>query len=726
MQSELLAHNWAIFPCHSFVHGRCTCGKKDCDRPAKHPRISTGRTGASKDPKVIADWWKKWPNSNVAIATGKESGLIVLDVDLGGEESLIGFELPETVEVITGSGGRHLYYKRPETDLKYKTSVAILQSVDVRADGGYVIAPPSNHASGGAYFWEAAHHPDDIAIAPCPDWLLERITERPFSAPATHERSHNRFYRSGGSLPKDIHEILSYIPSDDYKIWIDVGMAIYRTDPEAFDVFDEWSKKSPKYSLPGVRRTWTYFTEKLTDVSRPIGIGTIKKLATDHGWTDPEEIEREEIAQTLISGTKAKLSKSLERARTAKIITPPETIMPESGLIRRITDYILATSVYPQPILAVAAATTFVGCLLGGKVASPTDLRTNLYSVALAPSGSGKDHAHKIIRKIAEECGLDRHLGGDNIASGGAVFAALSYEKRLCYLLDEFGLFLRAIMDEKNHHKAEIMKNFMTAYSRSNSSWLGTDYANRKENPRTTISNPHLCLYGISTHQTFFDALSSSNGGDGSIARMIFFDIGEKAPRPQKQPGLMIPLPSELAEEIKTFASIGGDSGQNLNPDPVIMPFDPEVDEQIDKLDLFLQSQSAPTDAMRAIYNREVENTIKLSLIHAASQYDTSVGLKAFAWASGIVRWSTQMIISQLDRHVADNTQEQHVKKILRLIGAEPEGITRSDLTRKTQILNRRERDSILTDLIESGQIVADMQKKEEGAGRPTLVYRGI
>jgi len=402
-----------------------------------------------------------------------------------------------------------------------------------------------------------------------------------------------------------------------------------------------------------------------------------------------------------------------------KQIFPPPDILPKGGLIRQIADYILETSVYPQPVLAVAASATFVGCLLGGKVASESDLRTNLYTVGLAPSGSGKEHAHKILRKLVAECGLDRHLGGDNIASGSAVFAALSHEKRLLYLLDEFGLFLKAILDGKNQHKAEIMKNFMTAYSRSNSSWLGTDYANPKENPRTPIINPHLCLYGISTHQNFFEALSSSNGGDGSIARMIFFDIGEKSIRPQKQSGLMFPVPFSLVEKIKNFATIGRNSGSNRENDPIVMPFDPEVDEQIDKLDLFLQSQCAPTDAMRAVYNREIENTIKLSLIHAASMGKRTVGLESFAWASSIMRWSTQTIITQMERHVSDNVQERHVKMILRLIG---DGITRNELTRKTQILTRRERDSILADLIESGQIIAEI-KESDGKKRAPLVY---
>jgi len=185
----------------------------------------------------------------------------------------------------------------------------------------------------------------------------------------------------------------------------------------------------------------------------------------------------------------------------------------------------------------------------------------------------------------------------------------------------------------------------------------------------------------------------------------------------------MFPVPFSLVEKIKNFSTIGGNSGSNSGSnrenDPLVMPFDLDVYEQIDKLDLFLQSQCAPTDVMRAVYNRETENTIKLALIHAASMGNRTVGMESFGWASSIMRWSTQTIITQMERHVSDNVQERHVKMIIRLIG---DGITRNELTRKTQTLTRRERDSILADLIESGQIVAEM-KESDGKKRAPLVY---
>lgn len=161
------ARGWYVFPVHTPNDGACSCHRRDCDRIGKHPRISTGRNGASIDPDIITRWWTTWPDANIGIATGKESGFLVLDVDTGGEDS-IPEKLPDTVEQITGSGGRHALFKRPSTDSRFKTLVRFLPGLDSRADGGYIVAPPSLHVSGDRYEWEASSHPDECPLSDPP------------------------------------------------------------------------------------------------------------------------------------------------------------------------------------------------------------------------------------------------------------------------------------------------------------------------------------------------------------------------------------------------------------------------------------------------------------------------------------------------------------------------------------------------------------------------------
>ena len=177
---------WHVIPCHSIIetaHGWvCTCKEKNnCNSPGKHPTTPNGLTNATSDPDVIKVWWKKWPWANVAILTGSPSGIIALDIDPknGGDNSINDLTdkygpLPHTVIAITGSGGQHYIYQHPGYQIKNSVS-KIAPGVDIRGDGGYIIATPSHHISGNSYEWEASSEPGMVPIAPIPEFLLTLI-----------------------------------------------------------------------------------------------------------------------------------------------------------------------------------------------------------------------------------------------------------------------------------------------------------------------------------------------------------------------------------------------------------------------------------------------------------------------------------------------------------------------------------------------------------------------
>lgn len=125
-------------------------------------------------------WFRRWPDAGVGIVTGRISGLVVIDVDPrhGGEGSLADLvgargPLPPTLEARTGGGGRHLYFAHPGTQLRNRVGIA--DGIDLRGDGGMIIAPPSIHPSGRAYTWTEGRSPGDVAVAPLPDWLLRLL-----------------------------------------------------------------------------------------------------------------------------------------------------------------------------------------------------------------------------------------------------------------------------------------------------------------------------------------------------------------------------------------------------------------------------------------------------------------------------------------------------------------------------------------------------------------------
>jgi hypothetical protein len=130
-------------------------------------------TDATSNADTVERWWRMWPQANVAIATGTRSGLVVLDVDPRhcGDVSLAALvdahgSLPETPCVWTGGGGLHYYFGHPGVKVS-NSAGKVASGIDIRGDGGYVVAPPSLHVSGRAYEWAVACEP-----APLPTWLL--------------------------------------------------------------------------------------------------------------------------------------------------------------------------------------------------------------------------------------------------------------------------------------------------------------------------------------------------------------------------------------------------------------------------------------------------------------------------------------------------------------------------------------------------------------------------
>lgn len=172
----LAARGWSVVPVHSVAAGRCSCRRSQCPSPGKHPRVRWERrtTRAARPPEIEA-WWDRWPDANVGVIAGWISAIVVVDIDPrhGGDANLAALEakeqaLPPTVTSVSGGGGRHFYFAHPTHLLP---SRPLAGGIDLRAEAGLVVAPPSRHASGGTYQWLAGHSPHEMELAALPAWL---------------------------------------------------------------------------------------------------------------------------------------------------------------------------------------------------------------------------------------------------------------------------------------------------------------------------------------------------------------------------------------------------------------------------------------------------------------------------------------------------------------------------------------------------------------------------
>ncbi len=166
---------WAVLPLHSpDVDGNCDCNNKNCSSPAKHPWTSHGVKDATVDQNIIKSWWRKWPSANIGIASGAMSGFFALDVDgRKGWDYLEKMGWPKTIQSKTHKGA-HFIFQYPGFPVTNQVK-KIAEDLDVRGDGGYIVAPPSQHASGSQYKWSPGRGPNELNAAPAPKWLLDAL-----------------------------------------------------------------------------------------------------------------------------------------------------------------------------------------------------------------------------------------------------------------------------------------------------------------------------------------------------------------------------------------------------------------------------------------------------------------------------------------------------------------------------------------------------------------------
>jgi hypothetical protein len=313
----------AVFPLWWPEDGRCTCGNPSCKSAGKHPigkLVPNGFKNASTDEATIKRWWTTYAKANIGIATGRVSGIAVVDVDGPKGEAKLAALLSEYEQILepknyveTGrlDGGQHYYFKYPTN-----THVPSHKDdgLEVKSDGGYVVAPPSRHVSGKTYTWKNVGPLEELSKC----FVDFAIQKRKLSSTGNQARA-----RAGSSKKRlenhlaasysppewseaeeaRIRSALTVIPAEDREIWFEIGAALHSTGwgGRARALFDQWSEKpdkyneekSDKYNEEGQDKLWESFARGYE--GRPITLGTLFALAKKHGWEEPPPSEIAEL-----------------------------------------------------------------------------------------------------------------------------------------------------------------------------------------------------------------------------------------------------------------------------------------------------------------------------------------------------------------------------------------------------------------------------------------------
>jgi hypothetical protein len=285
---EYVNRGFFVFPLHTVKDDlSCTCGLLGCTDAGKHPRKELAPRGlkdATRDLAKIEQWFGKDSEpANIAIVTGEISGITVIDVDIG--EGKFGAESwleacsehgePDTLMAITGSGGMHVIF---QYNSALKTSSNTLgKGVDVRNDGGYIVAAPSRHRSGGVYKWED----NTKKIAVLPAHLSRRKETR-------GRKKKDDMYNSKYTV-EQVASMLEMIPADDRDLWRNVGIILGRTFKridEAWELYNNWANKAGGKKGRNhdeiMREAFYELSQQQSE--KELTLGTIVKAAIDNGW----------------------------------------------------------------------------------------------------------------------------------------------------------------------------------------------------------------------------------------------------------------------------------------------------------------------------------------------------------------------------------------------------------------------------------------------------------
>jgi hypothetical protein len=690
---------------------------------------TSGFKDATIDEAEIKKMWENHPDAGLAIATGP-SKLTVIDIDIKHgvdvDEFLESLEaigiLPETVRTITPSGGAHLIFRNDDNgEITSKTN-ALIEGVDTRSQSGYIVAPPT---PGYRFFDEYTDILDRGVIEQIPKWLHNHIKKQIGDAkktPAIDTALDTSLMTMDPQEVSSVRSALAFIPDvDDRDTWLKIGMALKTTmTKQAYALWCEWSQQSAKYDSQDQKKTWDYVSD-FGDCT----IGTLYHIAKQNGW---QRISASPIQNLLLEPKKEIVE--AEKKEIAPKPSFPKELLNVPGLLGDIKDYILSQVIKSQPVFALAAAITACGTIMGRKVQTETGLRTNIYAMGVGEAGCGKEAPRQIIKKIFNAANVYNKCAVEDIASDTSIITALEGTPSSLFLLDEIGQFISNTQGASNTpYLARIKSLLMRLYGAANGPFSGKIYADKDKN--TTIQQPNLSIYGTTVPCTLYESMNMGQVTDGFLSRLLVFETAENDPRRQK---IKIKgVPETIIKKISEWGQVGinkyapGNIERITIPSPVFVPCSDEAREYFDNFEEDLRSyrgELRASDRPGVLYIRTSAQAEQLALIRAcSSDYDRAIiSLEDAKWACKLAKYLADNMLYIVENYVSDNQIESNTKRMLNHIKANPEGVSKTMLTRKNHRIKKNEREEILKTLLESGQIEC-REKINEETKRKTVFF---
>ena len=353
----------------------------------------------------------------------------------------------------------------------------------------------------------------------------------------------------------------------------------------------------------------------------------------------------------------------------------PDKLLSIPGFIDDVVKLSMQSAPYPNRVLSFTGALALLAFLVGRKVQDKRDNRSNIYLIALADSGTGKDHPRKVNFNIAFRAGVAGAIG-DAFASGEGLEDALFMHPSMLFQADEFDCIFNTLKYSKDNRAESINEKLLKFYGASNTIYPLRKKASAKKKDGTVheiahIVNPNLVLLGTAIPQYFYESLSRRVLENGLVARCIIVEAGKRGEAGNPQPI----TPSDSLIRAATYLANLDVNGNLTNeyPKPLIITETPEATAALREVQLecdrrynFYEAQNE--GAAKALWARAHEKVCKLAMLHGISSnvYNPLITDKSVKWAWKFIDHLTRRMLYMADRYVYENIFDEKCQRAIR------------------------------------------------------------
>ncbi|WP_176013943.1 hypothetical protein [Victivallis sp. Marseille-Q1083] len=408
----------------------------------------------------------------------------------------------------------------------------------------------------------------------------------------------------------------------------------------------------------------------------------------------------------------------------------PERLLKMPGYVADVMKLTMDTAPYPNTILAFIGALADLAFLAGRKVKDERNNRSNLYLIALADSGTGKDHPRKVNFNIAFAAGMGACIG-DAFASGEGLEDALFMHPSMLFQTDEIDSIFNTMKYNKDQRTESMNEKLLKFYGAANSIYplrrkaLVKTRSNGDREEIECIVNPNLVIFGTAIPKYFYEAMSRRVLENGLAARCIIIEAGKRG-RGKSQREI---IPSdETLRAAKYIVNIDSLNGNlcSINPKPMLVPDQPDATVLLEQIqhefdDLVDFYKDNGEDVASAVWARGYEKVCKLAMLYALSEnvYNPSISCKAVKWARDFIEYVNKRTLFMAEYYVYESQFEEKCQKVVRLIDRAGGKIGHSKLLRSShESLDVFKK--IIDTLIENGTISFEI---DTGKTKPMKNY---